>query len=339
MKASYIESYGGLEVLKVGELPTPKIGEDEVLVRLKAAALNHLDIWVRRGLAGVKLNFPHVLGGDGAGIVESVGKNVKSAKPGDEVIVYPGIVPAGVKPHPCENLTPGYQILGEHVWGTHAEYVKVPKENVFKKPDRLSFEEAASVGLVFTTAYQMVVDKGAVKSGDRVLIHAAASGVSSAAIQIAKHLGAFVIATAGEAHKVELARSLGADHVIRYDEQDFVQEVKRLTRWVDVIIDHVGLKTWEQNIRCLNWGGRLVLCGATSGHEVETDLRHLFYRQLQILGSTMGTKKDFPNILEGLSKGAYRAVIDRVFSLEGMVSAHERLENRMACGKVVVSIP
>jgi NADPH:quinone reductase-like Zn-dependent oxidoreductase len=339
MRAAYLSRHGGPEVIEIGEIPTPVAGPGEALVRVKAAALNHLDLWVRGGLPGLKLQYPHVLGGDASGVVESVGPGVTSVKAGDEVIVHPGL--SCLHCEAClsgwESLCPQYKILGEHVSGTHAEYVKVPAANLFPKGAALSFDEAAALPLVFTTAWQMVVRRAEVKPGELVVIHGAGSGVSTAAIQIAVLHGAEIVVTSGSDRKLERAKALGAHHLVNYKTQDFSAEVKQLRkRGADVIVDHVGRDFWDKNIRCLKSGGRLVTCGATSGHAAETDLRHLFFRQLSLLGSTMGSKGDFPTILRHVASGKLRAVVDRAFPLAQTVEAQRYLSEQEQFGKVLL---
>lgn len=340
MRAAYINRHGGPECLEIGELPVPEISATEVLVRVKFSALNHLDLWVRQGLPSLKLRFPHVLGADASGTVEQIGSEVKHVKPGDEVIVHPGI--SCLRCQSCltgwESLCRDYKILGEHVSGTNAEFVKVPGANVYSKPSTLSFEEAAAIPLVFTTAWQMAVNRAHVKPGDRVLIHAAGSGVSSAAIQIARLYGAEVIATSGSERKLERARALGASHTINVKTHDFVAEVKRIAKGgVDVILDHVGKDYWEKNFHCVKWGGTIVSCGATSGFDATTDLRHVFYRQVQILGSTMGSKGDFPAILRQVALGHLKGMPDKTFPLARIQEAHRYLASGEQFGKVLLA--
>jgi len=340
MKAAYLNRHGDVDVIELGELPTPEPGHGEVRVKVKVAALNHLDIWVRKGLPGLKLHYPHVLGGDAAGVVDKTGAGVTRAQPGASVIVHPGL-----SCRACEfclggweSLCPEYRILGEHVSGTHAEYVVVPEANVFPVPANITFEEAAAIPLVYTTAWQMLVRRAGIQPGEKVVVHAAGSGVGSAGIQIARLFGAEVIATAGSPAKLELARQLGAHHTINYAEEDLVKAVRRFApRGADVIFDHLGERFWDQNIRAVRSGGRLVVCGATTGHEGKTDLRHVFYRQVQILGSTMGTKGDFPTILQHVARGTLKAVIDRAFPLSEVRQAHQRIERREVMGKVLLT--
>ncbi len=343
MKSAFLNGAGGTEQIKVGELPDARDPKpNEVKVKVRFAALNHLDVWVRKGLAGVKLNYPHIFCGDASGTVESVGEDVCDFKVGDEVVVHPGN--SCLKCPFClsgqESLCSKYQILGEHISGTAAEWVTVSQASVFPKPKSLTWEEAASVPLAFTTAWQMIYQKARVQPSETVLVHAAGSGVSTAAIQMAKLCGASVITTVGSVDKAEKAKKIGADEVILYREKDFSEEVKRLTnnQGVDAVIDHVGVETWKKNIKSLRWGGRLVSCGATSGFEAQLDLRQLFYKQLQFLGSTMGSRGDFPAILKLLANKKISAVVDKVFPLEEIKEAQSYLESRKPFGKIVIKI-
>lgn len=343
MKAVYLTSHGGVEVLKYGDVPTPTVPPQSsfVLVKLKYASLNHLDVWVRKGLPGLKLAYPHILGGDGAGIVEVVGSLVSKFKAGDEVIVHPSQSCEKCEHclHGIESLCEQYRILGEHLSGTNAEYVCVPETSLFPKPRELSFPQAASVGLVFTTAWQMLVGRAKIKEGQSVLVHAAGSGVSLAGIQIAKLFGAQVIATSRSKAKLEMARQLGATLLIDTQTQDFAKEIRQtFPRGVDIVFDHVGKNFWEKNIKILKSGGVLVTCGATTGHEAMTDLRHLFYRQLQLLGSTMGSRRDFPQILSHLISGKLVPFIDEEFGLGETAKAHLYLEEGRQTGKVLLKI-
>lgn len=339
MRAAYLNAHGGEEVIEIGEVPTPEPGPGEVRVKVKIAALNHLDVWVRKGMPGLKLKYPHVLGGDAAGVVDKIGAGVLRVKQGESVIVHPGL-----SCRACEfclggweSLCAEYKILGEHVSGTHAEYVVVPEANVFHQPSNITFEEAAAIPLVYTTAWQMLVRRAQIQPGEKVVVHAAGSGVGSAAIQIAKLFGAEIIATAGSRAKLELARELGAQHTINYAEGDWVKALRELApRGADVIFDHLGQDYWEQNIRATRSGGRIVVCGATTGHEAKTDLRHVFYRQIQILGSTMGSKGDFQTILRHVARGTLKGVVDRSFPLKDARQAHQRIERRESVGKVLL---
>jgi NADPH:quinone reductase-like Zn-dependent oxidoreductase len=340
MKAIAIRAHGGPEVVNLEELPDPAPKPGEVVVAVKAAAMNHLDIWVRIGWPGLKLAFPHVLGSDVAGVVEAVGPGVSGVKAGDEVVVNPSL--GCGRCEPClsgrENLCRRYSILGEHVSGGMAEKLAVPARNVMPKPANLSFEEAAAVPLTFMTAWHALVARAQLRLGETVLVHAAGSGVGVAAVQIAKLLGATVIATAGSDAKLERARALGADHVVNYETQDFVQEVRRITekRGVEVVFEHVGKKTWEKSILAAGIGGRIVTVGATTGYDPLTDLRHVFFRQLSILGSTMGTGGELLEVLRYVGEGKLKPVVDKVLPLAEARAGQDLLSNRAQFGKIVL---
>jgi NADPH:quinone reductase-like Zn-dependent oxidoreductase len=340
MKAVAMRQHGGPDVVALQDLPEPSAGPGEVVVRIRAAAANHLDIWVRQGWPGLKLAFPHVLGSDGAGEVEAVGPGVTGVKAGDAVVANPSL--GCGRCERClsgqENLCRRFSILGEHVSGVMAERVALPARNVLPKPANLSFEEAAAVPLTFLTAWHALVARAGVRPGETVLVHAAGSGVGTAAVQIAKLLGARVIATAGSDAKLEKARALGADEVVNYETQDFVQEVKRLTakRGVEVVFEHVGKKTWEGSILAAGVGGRIVTVGATTGHDPLTDLRHVFFRQLSVLGSTMGTAGELLEVLKFVEAGKLRPVVDRVLPLAEHRQAHQLLSERAQFGKIVL---
>lgn len=342
MRAVYIEGFGGPEVLRFGERPTPEPGPGEVRVRLLAAALNHLDVWVRRGVANPRLTFPHVLGADGAGMVDAVGPGVSEAWRGKAVVLNPGV--SCMRCEAClmgqDNLCPDYGILGEHRDGTYAEYVVVPEVNLVEKPENLSFEEAASFPLTFLTAWQMVVDKLRVQPGETLLVMAAASGVGVAAIQIAKLFGARVIAAAGSEAKLARARALGADEGVNYREPSWHKRVRALTggKGVDAVADSTGKAFWEGVIKATKNGGRIALVGATSGYEAVTPLGHVFFRQLTIYGSTMGPKARLFKIARFFESGAFKPVVDRVLPLEEAAKAQRILEERQASGKIVLKI-
>lgn len=341
MKAVVINRHGGPETLEPAELPTPAINETEVLVRVKACALNHLDIWVRRGLPGVELPMPHVLGSDIAGVVESVGRLVNNARSGQEVVLSPGL--SCMHCEYClsghDNLCASYDILGYRANGGYAEYVKAPSFNVIPKPRSLSFEEASAIPLVFLTAWHMLVNRVSLKAGETLLVHAAGSGVGSAAIQIGKLLGARVFATAGAPLKLDKAKALGADETINYQTEDFLEAVKRLTgkRGVDVVFEHTGEATWEKSMRSLARGGRLVTCGATSGFRGNLDIRYLFSRQISLHGSYMGSKNELLEVIKFFEDGRLKPVVDRVLPLERAAEAHAAIEDRAQFGKVVLA--
>jgi NADPH:quinone reductase-like Zn-dependent oxidoreductase len=340
MKAVAIRSHGGPEVVKLEDLPDPQPGPGQAVIAVRAAALNHLDIWVRRGWPGLTLSFPHVLGSDVAGVVEAVGPGVEGLQPGDAVVVNPSL--GCGRCEQClaghENLCRRFSILGEHVSGGQAQKLAVPARNVLPKPARLSFEEAAAVPLTFMTAWHALVQRARLRLGETVLVHAAGSGVGVAAVQIAKLLGARVIATAGSDAKLEKAKALGADEVVNYETQDFSKEVKRLTdrRGVDVVFEHVGKKTWEKSILSAAIGGRITTVGATTGFDPLTDLRHVFFRQISILGSTMGTAADLLEVLRFVGEGKLRPVVDRVLPLAEARKGQDLLSERAQFGKIVL---
>ncbi len=342
-EAVVLRSHGGVEVLERETIDLPEPGPREVRVAVRAVALNHLDIWVRKGIPGLKLVYPHRLGSDIVGEVEALGPGARGgAKVGDKVVVNPG-VSCGV----CErclagrdNLCRTYAILGEHTNGGYARHVVVPDANLLPYPGELPWVQAAAVPLVFLTAWQMVVEKGRVAPGETVLVQAAGSGVSSAAIQIAKLFGARVIATTGTDAKAARARELGADHVVNYATADFVAEVKKLTdrRGADLVIEHVGGEVLTKSVLAAAAGGRIVTCGATAGFEPKIDLRHVFFRQIDILGSTMGSKGSLFRVLEHVAAGRLKPVVDRVLPLWEAREAHRALEAREAFGKIVLEV-
>lgn len=341
MKAIAMRGHGGPEVLRLEDLPDPVAGPGMVVVRVRAVALNHLDVWVRRGWHGLELSWPHVPGSDVAGVVEAIGPGAEGPRPGDEVLVSPGLSCGRCRE--ClsgrDNQCRHYAILGEHVSGGCAERLAVPVQNVLPKPANLSFEQAACVPLVFLTAWHALVARAALGPGETILIHAGGSGVGSAAIQIAKVLGARVITTAGTDEKCRKALQLGADHAVNYARDDFLAEVKRLTdrRGADVVFEHVGKSTWEKSLLSLVNGGRLVTVGATTGYDPFTDLRHVFYRQLSVLGSTMGSKGELFQILKFVQQGKLRPVHDRTLPLAEAAAAHRLLEDRATFGKIVLA--
>lgn len=342
MKAVRFHKHGGPEVLQYEEAPDPTPNGDEALVRVRACALNHLDIWARNGLPNVEISLPHISGCDIAGAVELVPSEEKEFEKGDEVIVNPGIGCGR-----CERCLSGrdnqcrhYTIIGYGTDGGLAELVKVPRINLIKKPEGMGFAEAASFPLVSLTAYHMLVTKAGVGAADTVLVLAANSGVGSAAIQVAKLHGAEVIATAGDPLKMERARQLGADHVIDHYRQDVLAEVKKITgkRGVDVVVEHVGRATWEKSVKALAKGGRLVLCGATTGAEVGTDLRYVYNKELTIYGSFMASKGELLKVVELVKAGRLKPVVDSTFPLQKAKEAEERLEKSEHFGKIVLTV-
>ncbi len=341
MKAVIFDEHGGPEVLKIGEVPEPEPGPDEVVLAVKAAALNHLDLWVRKGIPGLKLTMPHVPGSDGAGVVSSIGWKVKGLIDGDRVALNPGLSCGTCEfcRRGEESLCVEFKILGEHVRGTCAEFVKVPAKNLFKIPPSLGFEEAAALPLASLTAWRMLVTRAGLKQGQDVLINGAGSGVSVAAIQIAKHIGARVFVTSRSDEKLEKAKELGADMLINLTKERFDEVIWRETkkRGVDVVLDHVGPATWPQSLRSLAKGGKIVVCGATSGPKAEIDIRSLYWRQFSIIGSTMSSQKEFEAMMGLVVQGKLKPVIDRVMPMSETRKAHEILEKGEQFGKLVLT--
>jgi NADPH:quinone reductase-like Zn-dependent oxidoreductase len=340
MKAVRFHEHGGLEVLKFEEAPEPKVQPAEVLVKVKACALNHLDLWLRMGMGSWDLPMPHIVGSDISGEVAEVGSLVTRVKPGDRVLLCPGISCGQCAP--CfsgqDSACRSYTLFGVMVDGGYAEYVKSPEVNVFPIPGDLNFDEAAAVPLVFITAWHMLVTRAQLKPGEDVLVIGAGSGVGSAAIQIAKLLGARVLAVAGADWKLEKAKALGADEGINHARQSIAAEVKRLTdkRGVDVIVEHVGATVWEACIESLATCGRLVTCGVTTGAEVKLNLQRLFGRQRALLGSYMGGKGELADALKLVGQRKLKAVIDSSFPLKDARGAQEKMESRDFFGKILL---
>jgi NADPH:quinone reductase-like Zn-dependent oxidoreductase len=342
MKAIVYAAHGGPEVMQYKDVPEPQIGPYEALVRVHACALNHLDLWLRMGLPGTHVPLPHIPGSDIAGEVARVGDKVTNVKVGERVLLQPGISCGQCANCLCgqDSMCPSYTLFGQGVDGGCAEFVKSPAVNCVPIPEKLSFEEAAAFPLVSLTAWHMLIGRAKLQPAETVLVLGAGSGVGSAAIQIAKAAGARVIATAGSDEKLEKARELGADAVINHSTQKIADEVKRLTnrRGVEVVFEHVGQATWENSIRSLAVGGRLVTCGATTGFDGAINIAYLFTRHLSILGSFMGSKAELFSALELLRRGLLKPVIDVVLPLEKCAEAHKRMENREQFGKIVLKV-
>ena len=342
MKAIIFSEHGGPEVLRYAEVREPEIRASEVLVRVRACALNHLDLWVRRGMPGIRIPMPHIPGSDIAGEAARVGEKVSGVQPGERVLLSPGIS-CGHCVY-ClrgdDNLCRQYTLFGFGVDGGYAEYVASPAVNVIPMPPNLGFEEAAAIPLVFLTAWHMLITRAQLKPDETVLVLGAGSGVGSAAIQIAKTAGARVIATAGSELKLQKARELGADETFLHSIEHWSREVKRLTdrRGVDVVVEHVGEATWQESLTSLAPGGRLVTCGATTGYDGKIDLRYLFTRHISILGSYMGSKAELYPVLDLVKRGLVKPVIDTVMPLTKAREAHERLEKREQFGKIVLRV-
>jgi NADPH:quinone reductase-like Zn-dependent oxidoreductase len=328
MKAVVIREHGSFDKLLVEDIPAPEPGPGEVRVNVKASALNHLDTWVRRGVEGFQFPLPIIPGCDGAGVVESVGEGVTGIEPGMETVLSPGV---------GDHMARDYGILGETRDGTCAEFIVVPAENVLPKPANLDFGEAAAFPLTFLTAWGMLVRRAQTQAGEWVLVHAGGSGVGVATIQIAKLLGCKVITTASTEEKRNKALDLGADYALPYE--GFRQEVRAITekRGIDVVMDHIGPDTFKDSIASLRKGGRLVTCGGTSGHKIEFDIRHLFFKSLSFLGSTMGSLEELKTVLGHMAAGRLVPVIDSRFEIDRIGDAHRRLADRAVFGKVVVT--
>ena len=346
MRACVINSTGSLDVVHVADVPdAPAPQAGEVRVAIRAAALNHLDLFVIDGLPGGAARFPHVVGADGAGTVESVGPGVAGVRPGDRVLINPGI-----SDYTCEfcragehSLCVAYRLLGEHLPGTMAELVTVPAQNVARVPalsPQLSWAEAAAFSLVTLTAWRMLVTRAQVRPEETVLVWGIGGGVSLAALRIATLLGARVIATSSDDAKLAEARRLGADVTLNHRTQKVSQEVRALThrRGVDVVVENVGAATWDESLRCLRRGGRVVTCGATSGPNVALDLRRVFWHHWSILGSTMGNAAEYAEIVRRLGEGQLRPIVDHVYPLADARQAYERLGKGEQLGKVVVEV-
>jgi NADPH:quinone reductase-like Zn-dependent oxidoreductase len=340
MKAVRLHEFGGPEVLCYEDIPDPPLRKDQLLIRIKACALNHLDIWVRKGLPGVKL--PHILGSDIAGEIVAVGEYVTGFAVGQRVVLAPmhfcnhcAKCSAGL-----QNECPEFTALGNAVDGGNCELIAVPAVNVIPIPDDLGFIEAASVPLVFLTAWHMLVGRAGIRLGQTVLVLGAGSGVGIAAIQIAKLFHARVITTAGDEKKLEKASVLGADYGIDHYKQKISQEVRRITNkeGVDIVVEHVGTATWEESMRSLKPGGTIVTCGATTGFNATFDLRFLFSRQLNFLGSYMGTMSELYEVLGHVFAGRLKPIVDRIFPLQETRAAHEYMEKSQMFGKIVLTL-
>ncbi len=342
MKAIVFQQHGGPEVLKYMDAPEPPLRANDVLVRVKACALNHLDLWVRRGLPNVPIPLPHIPGSDIAGEIAKIGSDVTTVRVGQKVVLAP-LVSCGKCPaciagldNRCRQATN----LGYMIDGGCAESVRAPEVNCLPYPENLTWEGAAAVPLVFQTAWHMLVTRAELQPGEDVLILGAGSGVGSAAIQMAKFFGARVIATAGSDEKLAKAKEFGADHLIHHKSQKIRDEVRRITnkRGVDVVFEHVGTATWDDSLASLAPAGRLVTCGATTGYDAKVDLRFLFSRQLSLLGSYMGTKSELHTVMKLVAAGKLRPVVDRIFPLAEAAAAHAYLESGVQFGKVVLQV-
>jgi zinc-binding alcohol dehydrogenase/oxidoreductase len=326
VKAVRIHEDGGPDVLRYEDAPDPVAGPGEVLIGLRAASLNHLDVWLRRGLPSAPK--PRILGADGAGVVVALGEGVDRFREGDEVVINPG-------------LDEGARIVGEHRDGTHAELIALPADYIYPLPDGLTFEQAAAFPLVFETAYRMLVTRGGLQEGEWVFVWGIGGGVATAAMQIAKALGARVIVTSSSDEKLGRARELGADATVNHAEADVAAAVREATdgHGADIVVEHVGEATWKTSLQVAASGGRIAVCGATSGPNPPANLHRIWWKQLTVLGSTMGTQADFQAVYELVASGRAEPVVDRAFPLAEAAAAHEHLEAGRQLGKVVLTIP
>jgi NADPH:quinone reductase-like Zn-dependent oxidoreductase len=342
MRVLCFASHGDASELVLRERPTPRPGPGEVLVRLQTAALNHLDLFVLRGLPGVPVELPHVGGADGAGTVAELGQGVSGWRPGDEVVLNPGLWCGTCEfcSRGEESLCVRYGILGEHVPGTFAELVKVPARSLARRPAHLSWPEAAAFGLTFLTAWRMLMTRARLAPGETVLIHGIGGGVALAALAIAKRTGATVFATSGSAEKLARAKELGADHTLDYAACEVAREIRALTgkRGVDVVVETAGQATWNTSLRCAARGGRIVTCGATTGPNPSEHVPLIFWNQLSILGSTMGSRADWEAMVRAVGEWQLHPVIDTVLPLERGREAYERMARGEQVGKVVLSV-
>ncbi len=342
MRAMAIFEHGGIDKLTLTDLPKPKPGSDDVIINVKAVALNRLDIWVREGLPGLKLPMPFVLGSDVAGVIDEVGTNVHGLTPGQRVTINPGWWDTT-----CEycirgehSLCVNFKIFGEHLPGGYAEFMCVPARNVLPIPDDFAFEEIVAAPLAFLTAWRALMTRGRVCAGEDVVVLGAGSGVSTAAIQIAKYAGARVFATSHSDEKLARAKELGADVLINYAKQEWEREVWNATnkRGADVVVDSVGEATWMKSIRALCKGGRLITYGATSGPNPKEEIRQIFWKQLDIIGTTMSNQGEFLDVMKLVFRRALRPVVDVVLPLEQAPEAHARLANNEQFGKIVLRV-
>src|SRR6266571_3372638 len=341
MKAVVFDRHGGPEVLRSEDVPEPAPARGDVVIEVKAASINHIDIFLRRGMPGVKVPMPKIAGSDAAGVIREVGSDAPGLQIGQRVTINPGVSCGH-----CEYCAAGfgsqcvsYAMVGENRDGAYAQWLVVPAHIVLPIPDSLSFEEAAAAPLVFLTAWSMLVGKGNIRPGEDVLILGAGAGVGTAAIQIAKMAGCRVFAAASTDKKLERAKQLGADFLINYASDEFDKKIRELTqkRGVDVVIDYIGADTWVRSLRSARRGGRVLTCGATTGFAPQTDLRQIFFRQIQVFGSTMGSHGEFLDVMKCVFRGQLKPVIDRVLPLSEARKGHELIEQRAVFGKIILT--
>ncbi|WP_318568440.1 zinc-binding dehydrogenase [Salinigranum marinum] len=340
MKAVQFSEHGDRDVIEYGDFPDPEIDRDEVLVDIKAGGLNYLDVWTRRGMPILDLEFPHIPGSDGAGVVSEVGESVTRFEVGDHVAVAPGKYCG--KCEFCrdgeESMCVSYHLIGEHIRGVHSELAAVPEENLISVPDHVDWETAASASLVFQTAWRMLISRGELGPSESVLVLGASGGVGHAAVQIADHVGAEVYATASTDEKLGYAEQCGADHVINYEDDDFAAEIREHTgkRGVDMVVDHIGEATYPDSLKSLAKGGRIVTCGATTGGNPGAGLNRIFWNQLSVIGSTMATPGEIDDVLPLVWDGTFESHVRASLPMSEAARAHEMLENREGFGSVVV---
>lgn len=341
MKAVVFHEHGGPQVLHYEDVRDPVPGRGEVLIEVKATSINHIDIFLRRGMPGVKVPMPKIAGCDASGVIREVGEDVSGLKAGQRVTINPGISCGR-----CEFCAAGfgsqcvsYAMVGEHTDGAYAQLIKVPAHIVLPIPDSISFEEAAAAPLVFLTAWSMMIGKGNIRPGEDVLILGVGAGVGAAGLQIAKMTGCRVFVTASTDEKLERAKQLGADFLINYKSEEFDKRIRDLTnkRGVDVVVDYIGADTWVRSLRSARRGGRVLTCGATTGFAPQTDLRQIFYRQVQVFGSTMGSHREFLDVMKCIFRGQLKPIIDRVLPLAEAAKGHELIEGRSVFGKIVLT--
>ena len=342
MKAVVVTEHGELDKVKLTDIAKPGLAAGEVLIQVKSAALNHLDIWVRKGRPGVKLSMPHVLGSDGAGVVSEIGAGVEGIAVGDEVLINPGLSCGK-----CEYCRRGEQsecvsfgVLGMVSPGTFAEYVAVPAGNVYRKPAHLNFDESAALPLAYVTAWRMLMTRAGLKPGQTLLIHGIGGGVALAALQLAKLAGAVVIVTSSSDEKLKRAEQLGANNRINYKTNDVASAVRDITvgRGVDVVFETVGAATWPVDFACVRRGGKIVICGVTSGAKADTNLHALYWNQVTVMGSAMGSNEDFRGMLSAISAVKLKPVVDSVFTLDRFYEAVTRMEQGAQFGKIVLKM-
>ncbi len=340
MRAIVFHEHGGLDKLRYEEVDEPRPQAHEVKIKVKACGLNHLDIWVREGLRGATIPMPHILGSEVTGEITELGAGVKDFTVGQRILVAPGL-----SCRVCKHCLEGndseckqFKILGYQVQGGYAEYVCVPETNIIPLPAKAVFEEWAAVPLVFLTAWHMLIGKAKLRPGEKVLVHAAGSGIGSAAVQIARLTGATVFATVGSPEKAEKAKALGVHEVINYKDTDFAQEVKRLTdgEGLEVVFEHIGVETWEKSLACLSHGGRMVICGATSGPIVSLNIPYLFMKQISIHGCYMGGRRELLEVLNLIEQKRLNPVVDTVYPLKDAVLAQKQMQERKFFGKLVL---